>query len=97
MWRNKEEHNINLVRHNNPSHYIFHRVKEYEEARKMTKHITTNNVRNRSAVWKPPLVNMVMLNSDGASKENKVASCGGIIRDTRGDWIGGFSIFFWKL
>lgn len=50
----------------------------------MARHIITNNVRNRSAVWKPPLVNMVMLNTDGSSKGNKIVGCGGIIRDTRG-------------
>ena len=52
-----------------------------------------NGVRSMSIIWKSPSTNMVKLNSDGAGKYHKIHGCGGIIRDTRGDWIKEFSKF----
>lgn len=34
--------------------------------------------------WKPPTINMIKLNTNGASKSDKVAGCGGILRDHKG-------------
>jgi ribonuclease HI len=43
--------------------------------------------------WRPPQVNWVKLNTDGACKGGNIAGCGGIIRGSDGEWIGGFAKF----
>jgi hypothetical protein len=37
--------------------------------------------------------NWVRLNTDGSSKDNAKAGCGGLIRGSDGEWLGGFSKF----
>ena len=48
---------------------------------------------NRFAVrWKPPPIGFFELNTVGSARSNpSMASAGGLIRDHRGSWIGGFS------
>lgn len=43
--------------------------------------------------WRPPQVHWVKLNTDGACKGGNIAGCGGIIRGSDGEWIGGFAKF----
>lgn len=38
--------------------------------------------------WNPPCPNEVILNTDGAVKHSTLASAGGLIRDSRGTWMG---------
>jgi ribonuclease HI len=38
-----------------------------------------------------PKDNFVKLNPDGACKDQHVAGCGGIVRGSQGEWIGGFA------
>ena len=41
--------------------------------------------------WKPPPLGFYKLNTDGSAKGNPgMAGAGGLIRDYRGNWIGGF-------
>jgi hypothetical protein len=35
----------------------------------------------------------VKVNTDGTSKAEGIAGCGGLIRDHRGHWLGGFAKF----
>ena len=43
--------------------------------------------------WEPPWLGWVKLNTDGCCKrEFNIASGGGILRDNKGNWMGGFSI-----
>jgi hypothetical protein len=35
----------------------------------------------------------VKVNTDGTSKDEGIAGCGGLIRDHRGHWLGGFAKF----
>ncbi|GAU37398.1 hypothetical protein TSUD_361030 [Trifolium subterraneum] len=43
--------------------------------------------------WEVPEEGWVKVNTDGASKGEGLAGCGGIIRDHRGSWCGGFAKF----
>ena len=45
-----------------------------------------------SVGWKPPPIGFFKLNIDGSTRSNPgMAGAGGLIRDHRGSWIGGFS------
>ncbi|PNX61822.1 ribonuclease H, partial [Trifolium pratense] len=41
--------------------------------------------------WQPPTGSFVKLNTDGARKDNGKAGCGGVIRGSQGEWLGGFA------
>ncbi|PNX61102.1 ribonuclease H, partial [Trifolium pratense] len=43
--------------------------------------------------WKVPEEGWVKVNIDGASKGERLAGCGGLIRDHQGRWCGGFAKF----
>ncbi|GAU34393.1 hypothetical protein TSUD_217330 [Trifolium subterraneum] len=41
--------------------------------------------------WKPPQNMFVKLDTNEAYKKNSVAGCGGFIRGSQGEWLGGFA------
>jgi hypothetical protein len=41
--------------------------------------------------WQQPEEGWVVLNTDGASRRDVAAGCGGLLRNSNGQWIGGFS------
>ncbi|GAU10041.1 hypothetical protein TSUD_416290, partial [Trifolium subterraneum] len=91
MWRNKEAHDAEFVRPIHTVNYIYKSVEEYYNAKQ-----TSNMIDGRECMlvdirWKPPSGNFVRLNTDGASKDNNKAGCGGIIRGSQGEWLGGFA------
>ncbi|GAU22007.1 hypothetical protein TSUD_111460 [Trifolium subterraneum] len=45
----------------------------------------------RLICWKPPIVGRVKLKTDGARKVGGCAGCGGLIRGSDGQWLGGFA------
>ncbi|MCI24501.1 ribonuclease H protein, partial [Trifolium medium] len=47
----------------------------------------------RLVSWKPPPDGWVKVNTDGACKEGRIAGCGGLIRGSDGEWLGGFAKF----
>ena len=65
-------------------HLVYNRKKEEKKKRtKVTKIIS----------WHPPQPSFVTLNTDGSSKYNiGKAEGGGVLRDSKGRWIKGFSI-----
>ncbi|GAU47307.1 hypothetical protein TSUD_283760 [Trifolium subterraneum] len=90
-WRNKETHDADFSRPTHPVQQVYRRVDDYYQA------IITNRImRNTTSMltyisWKPPSGNFVKLNTDGASKDLSRAGCGGIIRGSQGEWLGGFA------
>lgn len=81
MWRNTEKHDENYMRPSEPICHILQRRKDYEQAKKFTIQVIRIEVRVRNIEWKPPLDNMVKLNTDGRNKDNNTTGCGGVIRD----------------
>ena len=51
----------------------------------VNRELMTENIR-----WKTPIIGWVYLNTDGTSRRNNVAGCGGVLRDDNGMWICGF-------
>ncbi|GAU18130.1 hypothetical protein TSUD_248310 [Trifolium subterraneum] len=41
--------------------------------------------------WKPPPTSWVRLNTDGSCRDGDHIGCGGIIRGSDGEWLGGFA------
>ncbi|KAK8478332.1 hypothetical protein V6N11_061713 [Hibiscus sabdariffa] len=60
-------------------------------------HRSNSSVRQPSVRWNPPRSGVWKLNVDGARNlADGSASCGGVIRDSHGTWIVGFSKYIGK-
>jgi ribonuclease HI len=90
-WRNKELYDAEFVRPVYPSQHILTLVDDYMGATS-SNDIATMKSKVLSLIgWKPPKDLFVRVNTDGAYKEHVVAGCGGLIRGSHGEWLGGFA------
>jgi len=85
-WRNKELHDEGFPRPIYPAQHVLQVVKNYALA------FMVNASRHETILigWKPPDNGWVRLNTDGSCKEGAVAGCGGVLRGSDGEWLGGF-------
>ncbi|GAU46467.1 hypothetical protein TSUD_402340 [Trifolium subterraneum] len=90
-WRNREYHDNSFTRPVQPVQVIMQRCREYKLAARASRVVTSVPRINVMIGWEPPSQGWVKLNTDGARKNERVAGCGGIIRNNIGDWIGGFA------
>ncbi|GAU39697.1 hypothetical protein TSUD_321110 [Trifolium subterraneum] len=93
MWRNRELHNDDFNIAARPIINIMNSISDYYQAR-MTSCMVTKLPRAISLIgWKLPAEGRVKIkiNMDGACKDGHTAGCGGVIRDGRGWWCGGFA------
>jgi ribonuclease HI len=91
MWRNRELHDDGFNRPARPVINVMNSISDYYQAR-MTSCIVTKLPRATSLIgWKLPAEGRVKINTDGACKDRRTAGCGGVIRDSRGRWCGGFA------
>ncbi|KAK2399946.1 Polynucleotidyl transferase, ribonuclease H superfamily protein [Trifolium repens] len=90
-WKNKEAHDPHFIRPVNAIQHVFKLGGSYREAMHVNQ-VVSQHVRVASEFgWAVPVSNFVKLNTDGASKEGKIAGCGGVIRGSQGEWLGGFA------
>jgi ribonuclease HI len=67
-------------------------VELYQQAELLNGVTKQNNFRHEVMIrWEPPLEGWVKLNTDGAAKAGTASGCGGVIRGSHGEWIGGFA------
>lgn len=73
--------------------FIENQEEDISRAFKRTKGASRDmQVKLRSHKWEPPPPNWVVINTDACfSSENDLAGCGGVLRNSMGDWIAGFS------
>ncbi|MCI08973.1 ribonuclease H protein, partial [Trifolium medium] len=72
------------------------RTREYLIA---DKSIKVDVVRTREVThigWKPPPSDWIKLNTDGSCSNDGKIGCGGILRGSEGEWLGGFAKFIGK-
>jgi hypothetical protein len=91
MWHNKEMHDDNYQRPNNPMRQVLRITKDYFISKRVNGCVLVRNNVLHEVSWKPPAEGMVKLNTDGASKEGKIAGCGGIFRGSDRQWLRGFA------
>jgi ribonuclease HI len=91
IWRNKEQHDENFIRPAIAVPLVWKKVDEYNAAMRNSEDIMEKDKVVRLIRWKQPKSSFVSLNTDGASKEHQLAGCGGIVRGSQGEWLGGFS------
>ncbi|XP_045810455.1 uncharacterized protein LOC123904892 [Trifolium pratense] len=91
LWRNREAHGDERVRPSQPWRVIMNWVHHYKRANvsQIASHITTKEVVQIG--WNGPEGDWIMLNTDGASRCGSTAGCGGLLRNSGGQWLGGFS------
>jgi ribonuclease HI len=90
-WRNMEMHDENYLRPAMAVQFVWKRVEEYNVAASNNDEIMDRDKVMTSICWKPPKPSFVSLNTDGASKKQHLSGCGGIVRGSQGEWIGGFA------
>jgi ribonuclease HI len=90
-WRNKELYQEDFVRPSRPLPIIMKMVQEYNDAVSSTMVVNSSDRVEALIRWEPPKVSFIKLNTDGAHKGNHVAGCGGVIRGSHGEWLGGFA------
>ncbi|MCH86415.1 putative non-LTR retroelement reverse transcriptase [Trifolium medium] len=66
-------------------------VWDYYDAKTVTAVMSFSDHAIMNIGWQPPSGNYVKLNTDGPSKENSIAGCGGIIKGNQGEWLRGFA------
>ncbi|MCI04580.1 putative ribonuclease H protein [Trifolium medium] len=94
LWRNKEIHEDNQLRHIHPWAKVMSNVTNY----KLEKHVDViaNDVVHKVGMLiscNPPLEGWIRLNTDGSCKEGNRAGCGGLVRGSEGEWLGSFAKF----
>jgi ribonuclease HI len=90
-WRNKERHVDSYTRPYNPASVVMSNMKNYSLS---VNAITTQAEHQRIVVsvrWSPPPRGWVRLNTNGSCRDCGHIGCGGIIRGSDGEWLGGFS------
>ncbi|MCI02556.1 ribonuclease H protein, partial [Trifolium medium] len=91
MWRNKEMHDDDFVRPVHAIQYVTNTVENYCQAKRATEVLGCREYVSTQIGWIPPTGDFVKLNTDGAWKHHNIAGCGGIIRGSQGEWLGGFA------
>jgi hypothetical protein len=93
MRRNKYTHTEGFSGPSNQVHHILQHVKNYHVA-ESTLQIVENKCSSIVQVkWLPPLEGWVKLNTDGSCQEGGRIGCGGVIRGSDGEWLGGYAKF----
>jgi hypothetical protein len=93
MRRNKYIHTEGFSGPSNQVHHILQHVKNYHVA-ESTLQIVENKCSSIVQVkWLPPLEGWVKLNTDGSCQEGGRIGCGGVIRGSDGEWLGGYAKF----
>ncbi|CAJ2662636.1 unnamed protein product [Trifolium pratense] len=90
-WRNKEIHDAEFTRPIYAMQHVYRRVNDYYQANKTNRLMRIKNDMLVYISWKPPCGSYVKLNTDGACKDQNRGGCGGIIRGSQGEWLGGFA------
>jgi hypothetical protein len=91
FWRNKEAHVDNFVRPSDPTQVIKKKVNDYLLACKTDNIIHCVPRVIQHVGWSPPGDGWVALNTDGAENSDHKYGCGGLMRGSSGEWLGGFA------
>jgi ribonuclease HI len=90
-WRNREMHEDSRLRPTHPWRYILDCNLKYITADANNIALPTRQQVEIGVAWQRPVEGWVVLNTDGASRRTGVAGCGGLLRNSNGQWLGGFS------
>jgi len=91
-WRNKEAHEENYQRPMQPYIEISRYARDYNLDVKVDNIVTALPKMLVHIKWRPPGGIWVVLNTDGAIKDTCLAGCGGLIRGSSGEWLGGWVV-----
>ncbi|KAF7831289.1 ribonuclease H [Senna tora] len=91
QWRNAREKDINFIMPNNGHRIILHKAKNSAHAFPLDENDVDRFLKKKST-WCKPDRGWIKVNTDGAvCRINKKAGCGGLLRNSDGTWIKGFS------
>jgi ribonuclease HI len=94
QWRNKSVHDPDFVYPSRPWTLVLEYVEEYK--RNMWAESQVCQQRNKQEInvsWIAPPMGWHAVNTDGAAKiSDRIAGCGGIVRNNSGAWVEGFAM-----
>lgn len=92
-WQNALVHNRDFRRPTRPAEIIKQTLFNFDQGINMLQpQIEKHEQRNNLIIWEKPYVSWVKLNCDGSLKlDPRRAGCGGLLRNSGGSWIRGFS------
>jgi hypothetical protein len=81
------------IRPSNQVHHILQNVRQYHMAENSLRIVENQRKSIVQVKWLPPLNGLVKLNRDGSCQDDGRIGCGGVIRGSDGEWLGGFANF----
>ncbi|KAF7813422.1 ribonuclease H [Senna tora] len=91
-WRNLVLYEEDFALPNDPTSIILSLADQYWTAASHCTNDPIQHIAPFNVKWDPPPVDWIKLNTDGTAYGNPGnAGCGGILRDHKGEWIGGFT------
>ncbi|MCH85450.1 ribonuclease H protein [Trifolium medium] len=92
IW-NREAHGDTRIRSIHPWSFILGWVLQYERADVSNIVSSSTQKIQVNIAWNGTEEGCFIQNTDGACRASNVAGCGGLIRNSSGQWIGGFSMY----
>ncbi|KAK4257313.1 hypothetical protein QN277_006916 [Acacia crassicarpa] len=91
-WRNRSVFNSEFVRPLSPSAVLLRMIHQFVIVDRPGGNVASNS--SDHSVWQPPMQDWIKVNVDGAVSLNRSsARCGGVLRDSTGSWVTGFSSY----
>ncbi|GAU24377.1 hypothetical protein TSUD_390860 [Trifolium subterraneum] len=90
-WYNKEAHDGSFTRPYNPRVVIKNYARDYNIAKTADNIVQVRNNVRQNIGWIPPKVDWVVVNTYGARYSTWSCGCGGVVRDSSGEWLGGYA------
>ncbi|GAU10505.1 hypothetical protein TSUD_419400 [Trifolium subterraneum] len=91
LWRNREVHRVARIRPDHPWNYIVSWVLRYMTADVSSVVLSNSTKVEVSIAWQCSEEGCLSLNTDGASRGESIAGCGGLLRNSNEKWLHGFS------
>jgi ribonuclease HI len=88
---NKEAHDRGFNRPYNPHVVIKNYVRDYDIAKRAGGIVQVRNILCQHIGWKLPELDWIVVNTDGARTSAGSCGCAGVVRDSSGEWLGGYA------
>ncbi|MCH83394.1 hypothetical protein A2U01_0004214, partial [Trifolium medium] len=86
-WYTKEAHDGSFSRPYTHHVMIKNYARDYDIAKRVDSIVQVRNRVRQNIDWKPPELDRIVVNTDGATTSAGSCGCGGVVRDNNGEWV----------